>query len=400
MPRELPPTAGLPLRWRDLLPGRARLADDLARWLGLPEVQLECSGTACLVIALHALAKRSGRREVVVPAWTCPLVALAVHRAGLVLKLCDLAPDHYDMDPARLAALCGENTLAIVPTHIGGRLADVQTAISIARACGAWVIEDAAQALGARQGGQTVGLQGDIGFFSLAVGKGLTTFEGGVLLTREPQLREALRQSSAALVRPSARMACQRALELLGYALCYRPTLLNLVYGQPLRRALAAGDPVAAVGDDFGPEIPLHPLGRWRNAVGARALARLENFIADTRRQAQARLPRLRALPGIRVFDDAPGQQGVWPLLLLTLPDQAGRDRALQRLWTAGLGVSRMFIHALPDYDYLGELAADASLPNARDFAARSLTISNSPWLSESDFERILDQLRQALHPS
>jgi perosamine synthetase len=400
MPRELPPTAGLPLHWRDLLPARARLAEDLAAWLGLPEVQLECSGTACLVIALHTLAKRSGRREVVVPAWTCPLVALAIRRAGLVLTLCDLAPDHYDMDPARLAALCGDNTLAIVPTHIGGRLADVQTAISIARACGAWVIEDAAQALGARQNGQTVGLQGDIGFFSLAVGKGLTTFEGGVLLAREPGLREALRQSSAELVRPSARMAGLRALQLLGYALCYRPALLNLVYGRPLRQALAAGDPVAAVGDDFGPDIPLHPLGRWRKAVGARALARLPDFIARTRQQAQARVARLRTLPGVRVFDDAPGQQGVWPLLLLTLPDQASRDRALQRLWTAGLGVSRMFIHALPDYDYLNELATAAPLPNARDFAARSLTISNSPWISEADFDRIVEQLRQALRAS
>jgi dTDP-4-amino-4,6-dideoxygalactose transaminase len=400
MPRELPPTAGLPLHWRDLLPARARLAEDLAAWLGLPEVQLECSGTACLVIALHALAKRSGRREVVVPAWTCPLVALAIRRAGLVVRLCDLAPDHYDMDPVRLAALCGDNTLAIVPTHIGGRLADVQTAISIARACGAWVIEDAAQALGARQNGQTVGLQGDIGFFSLAVGKGLTTFEGGVLLAREPGLRAALRQSSAELVRPSARMASLRALQLLGYALCYRPALLNLVYGRPLRQALAAGDPVAAVGDDFGPDIPLHPLGRWRNAVGARALARLPDFISRTRQQVQARVTRLRTLPGVRVFDDAPGQQGVWPLLLLTLPDQASRDRALQRLWTAGLGVSRMFIHALPDYDYLNELATAAPLPNARDFAARSLTISNSPWVSEADFDRIVEQLRQALRAS
>jgi dTDP-4-amino-4,6-dideoxygalactose transaminase len=287
-----------------------------------------------------------------------------------------------------------------VPTHIGGRLADVQTSIDIARACGAWVIEDAAQALGARQNGQTVGLQGDIGFFSLAVGKGLTTFEGGVLLARESGLRDALRQASAELIHPSARMACRRALELLGYALCYRPALLGLVYGRPLRRALAAGDPVTAVGDDFGPDIPLHPLGRWRNAVGARALARLSDFIARTRQQAQARLARLRSLPGVRVFDDAPGQQGVWPLLLLTLPDQASRDRALEKLWHAGLGVSRMFIYALPDYDYLGEIATDAPLPNARDFAARSLTISNSPWLSERDFNRIVDQLRQVLHTS
>src|SRR5580698_10596833 len=104
---ELPPTAGLPLRPGDLFAGGGGLAAEIATQLGTPPLQLECSGTAALVISLLALRElQPQRRIVVVPAYTCPLVALAVHRAGLELRLCDLRPSHYDMDPQALAAAC------------------------------------------------------------------------------------------------------------------------------------------------------------------------------------------------------------------------------------------------------------------------------------------------------
>ena len=398
MPRELPPTAGLPLHLTDLWPGRAPFAERVAAWLRVDELQLECSGTAAMVVALRAMHRlRPQRDEVVVPAWTCPLVALAIHRAGLKPRLCDLAPNHFDMDAAQLATITGARTLAIVPTHLAGRVADVNAALDVAHRVGAYVLEDAAQALGAMQGDRSVGLLGDAGFFSLAVGKGLTLFEGGLLLTRDTVLRDAFAASHDATIRPDTRMDWQRALELIGYTLAYRPSLLPLAYGRPLRKALANGDPVAAVGDDFGPDIPLHTVSDWRQAVGARALVRLPGFLEATRAQALHRVSRLRQIPGITVFDDAPGQRGVWPFLLLTRPSEAARDEALRTLWTAGVGVSRLFIHALPDYAYLKDVVPDTPLPNARDFAARSLTITNSLWLDEPTFERIVAVLKDAV---
>lgn len=398
MSRELPPTAGLPMRLGDLLPGGPPLAQAMAQWLKVDQVQLECSGTAAMVVALHAMHRlRPERDEVIVPAWTCPLVVFAILRAGLKPRLCDVAPAHFDLDHAQLPTLCGPRTLAIVPTHLAGRVADVHGALRIARVHGAFVLEDAAQALGATLEGRSIGLIGDAGFFSLAVGKGLTTYEGGVLVSRDTTLREAMAQSHRELVRPSPRWALQRALELLGYGVFYRPSLLSLAYGRPLRHALAANDPVAAVGDDFGPDIPMHPLGRWRQAVGARGLGRLRAFVELTRRQAHRRIETLRGLPGISVQTDAHNARGVWPFLLVTLPDEARRDAALAQLWTAGLGVSRLFIHVLPDYSYLRGVLNNDPLPNARAFAARSLTITNSPWLRDDDFARIVATLRQVI---
>ncbi|MCL7714000.1 DegT/DnrJ/EryC1/StrS family aminotransferase [Stenotrophomonas mori] len=397
-PGELPPTAGLPLRWRDFLPGPAPLERTLAGLFDTPPMQLECSGTSALRIALQALQQRQPqRRGVIVPAYTCPLVAIAVHSLGLEPRLCDLAPGHFDFDPDALAALCDADTLAVVPTHLGGRVADVERACAIAARHGAFVVEDAAQALGALDHGRSVGLRGDVGLFSLAAGKGLSLFEGGLLLTRDSELREALAHASRTQAGSDWRWELRRSVELLGLAACYRPSLLPLVYGRPLRRALAAGDPEEAVGDVFPLRIPQHRVGRWRRGIGHRAAARLPAFLAQGRVRARHWKERLRALPGLQVHDDRPDTQGVWPVLMLQLPDAARRDAALARLWTRGLGVSRMFIHALPDYAYLRGIVPAMDMPNARDFAARTLTIGNSPWLDEARFEAIVEELRAVL---
>lgn len=399
---EIPPTAGLPPRWRDLSPfaGSAPHRGDLARcaadFLGADEVQVECSGTASLVVALTALHRLSGRRAVVVPAYTCPLVALAVAHCGLELRLCDLASGSIDFDAAQLSRLCDRDTLAVLPTHLAGRVVDVDATLAIARAAGAFVIEDAAQALGARRAGRPVGLDGDVGFFSLAVGKGLTTFEGGLLVARDAALRGELARTSREIVPHRFGWELKRSLQLLGYHALYRPSLLGLAYGAPLRRALRRGDPVAAVGDDFDADIPLHTLGRWRQSVGARAFGRLQPFLDACAAQAMRRKTRLARIAGVELVDDPPGAAGTWPFLLLRLRDEASRDAVLRELWGAGLGVSRLFIRALPDYDYLQPLVGEHEVPNARAFAATTLTISNSPWLDEEAFEAICAVLQTA----
>ena len=123
---ENPPTAGLPLKWSDWWPAGQSLTSRVSEQLHLPPLQLTCSGTAALIIALTTLAQQqSQRKTVIVPAYTCPLVALAVHHCGLQLQLCDLKPSSIDMDIAQLSTLLNEQVLAVIPTHLGGRVTDV-----------------------------------------------------------------------------------------------------------------------------------------------------------------------------------------------------------------------------------------------------------------------------------
>ncbi|HJW26815.1 MAG TPA: DegT/DnrJ/EryC1/StrS family aminotransferase [Rhodocyclaceae bacterium] len=396
--QEIPPTAGLPLGPDDLFAaGGGDFTEAMAAFLGVPRAGVECSGTACLVVTLETLKHLSGRRTVVVPAYTCPLVVFAVAHCGLRLKVCDVAPGSFELDPQALARACDPDTLAVVPTHLGGRVAALEPVLAQARRSGAFVIEDAAQALGARAAGQSVGLAGDAGFFSLAAGKGLSLFEGGIWIARDPALAAELARTSADIIPSRPLTEAWRCLQLLGYGALYRPGPLRLAYGAPLRRALAQGDPVAAAGDVFSPQIPLHRVSGWRQGVGSRGLVRLPAFQAALRDQAGRRLPRLAALPGVEVITDPPATAGTWPLFMLLLPGEAVRDAVLAELWGSGLGVARMFVNALPDYDYLRPWVEPQDCPNARDFAARSMTVTNSLWLDDARFEAVLAALARHL---
>ena len=96
-------------------------------------------------------------------------------------------------------------------------------------------------------------------------------------------------------------------------------------------------------------------------------------------------------------MDDKAGDSGTWPYFLVLMPSQKVRDLALSKLWVSGLGVGRLFIHALPDYDFLKTILDHANTPNARDFASRTLTISNSHWLSDRQFIYICSVLEQSV---
>ncbi|XBS69789.1 DegT/DnrJ/EryC1/StrS family aminotransferase [Acerihabitans sp. KWT182] len=152
-------------------------------------------------------------------------------------------------------------------------------------------------------------------------------------------------------------------------------------------------------GDDFAVrDIPLHTLGHYRQRVAAGALARLPDFLLQGRERALRRVALLKGLTGISVVEDLPGKQGVWPFILLLMPDKTLRDKAMDSLWTSGLGVTRLFIHTLEGYPTVTPfLQPGRSYPNAEAFAARSLSISNSPWLSDDMFNQVLARLQAAL---
>ncbi len=399
LPTDIPPTAGLPVRLTDFLPGAPDFADALARQLGIPRPHLTCSGTAALIVALKTLAAGSARDTVIVPAFSCPLVVLAIAHCGLKTRLCDTARGHFDFDFAALEALADGRTLAILSTHLGGRRADVEAALRIARSVGAFVIEDAAQSLGARYQGQPLGLVGDIGFYSLAVGKGLTTYEGGVLFSRRAALHARMEETAAALLPGKSGWEWRRILQFIAYALFYRPLLLPYVYGIPFRRAVKAGDWVSAAGEQFGASIPLHALGVWRQRRAARALQRFPAFSAEAAHTARRRIARLRQIAGLQLLEDTVDAQGTWPYLMLVLPNAALRDAALAALIPLRLGAARLFAHALPQYENLQPFLSpmDGAMPQAQDFAERLLTLSLSPWLKEAAFERIHDVLRALL---
>ena len=399
---EAAPTAGLALAWRDFacLPffrkPQHSLEQKIAAFVGADEVQIESSGTAALFVALEALKTLSDRKQVVINAYTCPWVALAVIKAGLIPVLADSRVGHFAFCEDALLAVSNEQTLAIIHTHLAGRVVDVDKTMSIAKRVGAYVIEDAAQSLGAKIANQAVGSFADIGVYSLGVGKGLTIFAGGVLFSQNPNISAAIKRVGATLP-PKPLIEARRILELFAYYLLYRPMGMGLAFGQNLRNKLKRGDLIQAVGDDCSFDFPLHKVGSWRKKVGAKAAERLPDFLASTWRLAERRLAQLKQIAGIQIMLDCAGGEGVWPFFMVLMPTEQARNAVLEQLWDQGLGVGRLFIHALKDYDYLAPYFVDAHIPNAQAFAAQTLIISNCPWLNDQDFARICDVLSEQM---
>lgn len=397
--RELPPTSGLPLRWSDFfVAAKPTLEEQLSRIIEAPVEQVECSGTASLVIALNALRRVSTRRKVVIPGYTCPLVPIAIHQAGLQPILCDTARDSFALSITALASCLDEDVLAVIPTHIGGIPTDLEPVLKLARQAGAYVIEDAAQALGARMNGRPVGTLGDIGFFSLTVGKGLSIFQGGFSTSSNPEICSGLRSVSAELAHRMWWRESMQVLQMLGCTAVYNPIGLYFVYGMPLRRMLQRGDISRATGDVFTSYEQVFSVSEFRKNAGARAAERFDSFLSDNRRRARQRIAWLREIAGINVLEERDGASGSFPFLTVTFDDEAACRTALSVLWPAGLGVTQLFAHALRDYEYLRNIIPEgAPTPNASRLAARTLTITNSQWLSDAEFHTIRVSIAQAV---
>ncbi|MXZ75664.1 MAG: DegT/DnrJ/EryC1/StrS family aminotransferase [Gemmatimonadetes bacterium] len=150
------------------------------------------NGTTALCLALQAIGIEPGD-EVILPAYTFIASASSVVMSNAVPVFVDIDPLTYNLDPDRVEEAVTPRTRAVVAVHFAGLPADMDRINEIAGRHGLAVIEDAAQAHGARWGGRGVGAIGSIGAFSFQSSKNLTAGEGGIMLTNDDGLAAAAR---------------------------------------------------------------------------------------------------------------------------------------------------------------------------------------------------------------
>lgn len=150
------------------------------------------SGTSALHLALLAAGVGPGD-EVITVSMTFVATTAAVLYSGARPVFVDVDPVTWTMDPDRIEAAITSRTKAILPVHLHGLMADMDPIMEIARRRGLVVIEDAAQAHGAKYKGRCAGSIGDFGCFSFYPGKNLGAFgEGGAVVTSQPDFAKRI----------------------------------------------------------------------------------------------------------------------------------------------------------------------------------------------------------------
>ena len=152
------------------------------------------SGTDALICALMSLGIGAGD-EVITTTYTFFATAGSIWRVGAKPVFVDIEGDTFNIDPAKIEAAVTDKTKAVMPVHLFGQMADMDAILEVAKKHDLFVIEDAAQAIGATYKGRKAGSVGTAGCFSFFPSKNLGGMgDGGMVVTQDEELGEKIRQ--------------------------------------------------------------------------------------------------------------------------------------------------------------------------------------------------------------
>ena len=312
------------------------------------------NGTVALSIALEALQLRAGD-EILTTPFTFVATLNAALESGATVRFVDISAADFNMAPDHAEEMADERTAALLPVHLYGQAADVESLGRIASRWGALIVEDAAQAHGATLHGRPVGSSG-LATFSFYATKNLMCGEGGVVTTDSADLADRMR----------------------------------VLRNQGMR---ARYDYV----------LPGHNyrLSDLAAAVAVPQFARLDSIVEARRANADYFGSRLRGLPGIVVPEVLDGRGHVWHQYTLRVTDEApvSRDVFVQRLHDLGVGAGVYYPRLVHDYacfrDHPRIVPGDT--PVAGRVAREVVSIPVHQHLSEQERHAVADAVIRAV---
>jgi dTDP-4-amino-4,6-dideoxygalactose transaminase len=170
------------------------LEENIAAYCGVKHAVGVSSGTDALLVSLMALDVGPGD-EVIIPTYSFFATAGVVARLFAKPVFIDIDPDTFNIDPSKIEPAITHKTKAIIPVHLFGQCADMDPIMEIAHKHNIYVIEDAAQSLGAEYKGKRAGSMGHLGCFSFFPSKNLGGFgDGGMVVTNDTDLYEKVKK--------------------------------------------------------------------------------------------------------------------------------------------------------------------------------------------------------------
>lgn len=326
-----------------------------AEFCGVRHAITTNNGTTALHLALVAMGLKPGD-EVLIPTVTYIATANAVRYCGGIPVLVDVCPGTMNIDPVDLSRHITPKTKGIIPVHLYGHPAEMGPIMEFAEANGLFVLEDAAEAHGAKYQGQKVGTFGRCATFSFFGNKIVTTGEGGMVTTNDDELAAKLRLYRGQGMDPNRRYW----FPVVGYN--YRMTNIQAAIGlaqmENIDQALSERQRLASWYDE--------------------ALAPLTNRIV---------------LPSEAVW----AKQVYWMYnIFLREGGEVRRDEIMRALDALGIETRPVFypMHVMPPYEQRG------TFPVADLWAQRGINLPTHQLLTQDDTTRIANALREVIELS
>jgi dTDP-4-amino-4,6-dideoxygalactose transaminase len=356
--------------WVTTGPKAKRFEAAFTEFLGDPALESIAvnSATAGLHLALEAVGVGPGD-EVITTTHTFTATAEVARYLGADVKLVDIDPATLNIDPRAVEAAITPRTKCIVPVHYAGLAADMPAILAIARKNGLKVVEDAAHALPTTLGGRLVGtLECDATVFSFYANKTMTTGEGGMLVTRDPELAK---RAKVMRLHGMSRDAFDR----------FTATKPSWYYE------------IVAPGFKYN-------LTDIAAALGLQQLKRIGAFQQRRIELAAALNAGLAGLPLVLPPMAPAGDQHSWHLYVVRLADDAAvsRDTFIERLFAAGIGVSVHYIplHLQPYWRDRYELRPE-QFPHSQHAYERMVSLPLYTRMTDADVARVCAAVRDAL---
>lgn len=335
-----------------------------ARYIGVNHALAVNSCTAALHLGLAAIGIEEGD-EIVLPTMTFAASGEVILYFKARPVLVDCLPGSFHMDPDQVERAITSRTRAILPVHYAGYPCDMDRILDIAQKHGLKVIEDAAHALPASYKGRPVGTLGDITCFSFYATKTLTTGEGGMATTDNPEYVERMRVLS-----------------------------LHGISKDAWKRYTAEG---SWRYDILEPGFKYN----FTDLQAALGLAQLAKCDSMTANRAAIASRYNQALSSVEAFEtpSAPPEVGhAWHLYVLLVKDSVlriGRDRVIEELKQRGIGTSVHFIPLHLHSLYRNRLGyAAGQFPNAEERFERAISLPIYPGMQPADVDRVIEALR------
>jgi dTDP-4-amino-4,6-dideoxygalactose transaminase len=349
--------------WLTMGPRTKALEEALAGYVGSRNAIAVSSGTAALHLALLAAGVGAGD-EVIAPSLTFVASASTARYVGAEPVLCDIiGPRDLNIDPDDAARRITDRTRAIVAVSFCGYPAELDALRALCDEHGLILIEDAAQAIGARlEDGRQVGTVGDLGAFSLFSKKQLCVGEGGFVTTDDEELAERVR--------------------------LFRSHAMTSSTWDRHRGHDPAYD-VVDIGFNYRIDEP-------RAALGLGRLERLDAAIANRRARVATYRRLLADVPGIELpFDDAAVARASHFAFPVLLEDRDARDRFRAALMSAGIQTT--WYPALHTFSGYRRFAPADGLPAATEAAGRHCALPLSSTTTDAEVEVVVAAVRAAL---